>query len=222
MLMQVKQNTFDSRFERCSMVTLPPFSGVRIQVMPVRLGDMDSIPPSVDGHSLVPYLEVVEQLFADCHRKDGIGYLTIDEREVKKGETHRQAGPHVDGALMELDASRSMWGACETLTVSNIAACRAWQQRGIVGKPGDDGECGHLVGQLQPENAYVLDANTIFWMAALCVHESMPLLEDGWRQFVRLTVPFHHSVDVWFEGYTENPLGVQPGGLILPRRPQMG
>lgn len=34
----------------------------------------------------------------DCSpKKTGMAYLTIDEKIVKKGESHRRGGPHTDG-----------------------------------------------------------------------------------------------------------------------------
>jgi hypothetical protein len=43
----------------------------------------------------------------------------------------------------------------------------------------------------------------------------MPMKTATKRQFVRLSLP---SDGPWFEGYTENPLGIKPPVEILPRR----
>ena len=197
--------------------TMPAFSGTRVQEMPVRLNNMDSIPPSLEH-----YGSVISKIFAASERKEGGAYLTIDERFVPRGKSHRHPGLHVDGSLLEFQGTPTTnWGARSAFVLSNIAGCRAWNQRGIQGAPRPDGECDHLLPLLHPENAAVFEANRIYWMAELCVHESMPLEADSYRQFVRLTIPFSQETDVWFEGYTLNPLGVLPTGKIMPRRPQM-
>ncbi len=80
-----------------------------------------------------------------------IGYLTVDEREVRRGETHRRAGLHVDGVY---NGSAGGWGGGAPgggwgvvgngmLTVSSHAMCRVFN-KDFVGWPGMEGECGHL------------------------------------------------------------------------------
>lgn len=58
--------------------------------------------------------------------------------------------------------------------------------------------------------------NKAYWLDGLCVHESIIQKEDTQRTFVRLSMP---STAPWFEGYTKNPLGIQPTGKILTKRP---
>lgn len=210
--------TFQSEFKRVGHVAFPKFSGLRVMMMPVRLGDEATVP--------APYQDMMRQLFALCPEQAGkVGYLTIDEKFVPAGEPHRLGGAHVDG-IFEGKAGGIWggepspgggWGSARTgmLTVASEVGCRAWQGT-VDGWPGFEGECAHLVDQLGKPT--VFQPGDVYWLGGLCVHESMPQPKRLPRQFVRLSMP---SEAPWFEGYTPSPVGVAPTGPILPRRRQM-
>ncbi len=62
--------------------------------------------------------------------------------------------------------------------------------------------------------------NRVYHCGPLTVHESLPVWQTVPRQFIRISMP---SDAPWYEGYTENPLGIKPTGPIHPRREkQMG
>ena len=206
-------STFESRFEFVGHTALPKFAETRIMMMPVDLAS-GRLPDS-----LRHYQDTFNCLRGLAPCLEGIGYLTIDEKSVPSGQTHRRAGLHVDGIYRN---GRGSWGGgwgavgAGMLTVSSHAGCRAW--RGTFDPwPGDEGDCDHLRHQLG--HATFFAAGDVYWLDGLCVHESMPMPEDTERQFVRLSMP---SDAPWFDGYTENPLGVQPTGPILARREFMG
>ena len=168
----------------------------------------------------------------DYHGK--VGYLTICEKHLSEGETHRRAGKHVDGVYKNAaggwGGGGGGWGggidptpglemqkSTGMLTASSVRGCKAWKQD-FSGWPGDEGECEHLSYQCLDGSAEILSENTVYWVDALCVHESLPMKFATNRQFVRLSLP---STAPWFDGYTENSLGVKPTGPILERRPFM-
>lgn len=213
---------FHSKFEHKGTVRrLPRFSGTRVMMMPIILGDLDSVPPSL-AHYDTTLLKLFE--YMDPRHYDKVGYLTIDEKLVRAGETHRRAGLHVDGVY---DGKCGGWGGGGgggggwgsvgngMLTVSSHAGCRAWLQS-FEGEIGKDGECDAIADQCK--QATIFEPNQVYWVDGLCVHESMPMRADVNRQFVRLSMP---STAPWFDGYTQNPFGIQPTGPILPRRPYM-
>lgn len=101
------------------------------------------------------------------------------------------------------------------LTISSIVGCRAWNQA-FTGEPRKFGDCEHLRSQFAEENAIVLEPGTAYHLNSLAVHESLPQRETAARQFVRLSMP---SAAGWPSSCTANPLGVRPGGPILPPRP---
>lgn len=218
-------------------VTFPEFSGIRIMMMPVEFSNMDSIPNSLEG-----YKPMIEKLFNEVPDEKGVGYLTIDEKFLKKGETHRRPGLHVDGMFnggikggwggggwggSQPIPSGSWgggggWGGSNSSTggfilASNVPGCRAWKQT-VWSDPINDGECGHMEEFLKDENSEVLKGGIAYWLNPMCVHESLPMDEDKQRQLIRLSFP---NDCPWFEGYTENPLGVKATGIILPRRKEM-
>lgn len=208
---------FDSKFLEAGKVYLPKHSGTRVMMMPIVLGKIDSLPAHLEQ-----YKPALRDLFEKCKQHHGqIGYLTIDEKDLKAGETHRRAGKHVDGVH---EGSCGGWGGGGggwgskgngMLTVSNVPGCRAWNQT-FDGEIGQDGECDKLAAQC--EEGTLFQANTVYWVDGLCVHESVPMERDTQRTFLRLSMP---SRAPWFEGYTENPLGIKPTGPILPPRKYM-
>lgn len=273
---------FVSSFSFEGEVVFPEFSGTRVMMMPVVLGDMASVPETLSAWN-----DVVERLFGMQDYNGEIGYLTIDEKIVSAGRTHRRPGMHVDGVYNKLyggwGGGGGGWGGGGTperkqppakrhpepltlpsgggwggggggwgggssrheprqkpqprrkpqpgerpdigrgvssgfgtgfLTVSSLEGCRAWDQE-FIGFPGDEGECEHLADQCRADAELTLKANGVYWLDPLCVHESLAMKEHAPRQFLRLSLP---STAPWFEGYTENPLGVKPSGPILARR----
>jgi len=204
--------TFTSTFRKVGDISLPPFSGTRVMMLPIVIGDRSSMPDFVSHYAWTAWR--LAQM-ADPSHLDEVGYLTIDEKLVPAGKTHRRAGLHVDGGIdSPWGGSQRPWAsATGMLTVSSHAGCKAWAQE-FDGEVGDEGSCEHLRLQLKSDGT-VLSAEEVYWLGGLCVHESLPQDTSVKRQFVRLSLP---STAPWYEGYTENPLGVLPTGPILPRR----
>lgn len=204
---------FVSKFRKLGPVDMPVYSGARIMMMPVILGDLNSIPSSLDN-----WISALQQLFRFAYHAGEVGYLTIDEKFVKQGETQRRPGMHVDGSGGWGGGGGGSWGggsgnkSTGCIVIASPAGCRVWEQK-FLGQPGPNGECDHLKDQCG--DPISLRAGIAYWLDGLCVHESLPMPVDTKRQFVRLSLP---SNAPWYEGYTENPLGVKPTGQILPRR----
>lgn len=211
--MSITAAGFTSEYREIGPVTLPDFSGLRVMMMPLILGDLNSIPPM-----LANWKATLASLFEMGGHHGKVGYITIDEKTVTPGATHRRAGKHVDGVFQGRaggwGGGGGSWGAAGTgmLTVSSPAGCRCFRGT-FVGWPGNEGECDHLADQCK--DGELLKERTVYWVDGMCVHESVPMVDPVNRQFVRLSLP---SDGPWFEGYTENPLGVKPSGEILPRR----
>jgi hypothetical protein len=214
---------FTSKFIRLGTVMLPEFSGLRIMMMPLVIGQKSSLPDYLDPwHSAIDHLWMWSFYQFGTDRDYGkVGYLTIDEKIVQPGQTHRRPGLHVDGIYQ---GKAGAWGGgggggwsgreSGAITVSSHIGCRAWMGD-FDGWPGLEGECDHLVSQCHPENAVTFEAGVAYWFDGLCVHESIVQSQPVARQFVRLSLP---SSAPWFEGYTKNPLGVLPSGAVLSRR----
>lgn len=224
---------YKSKFKKLTTIELPKFSGTRILMMPFVMEDIETLPDN-----LAHYKSTVEELVKLSPEREGVGYLTIDEKHVVKGKTQRLKGLHVDGLGCDSRQTLSVWARfgikqmCERqwnnmklqwyhsavgiggmLTVSNPAGCRAWN-KDFEGKINENGDCEHLREQFPDEEGTILESNTVYWCAGSCVHESLPMQEDTQRTFVRLSMP---SPGPWYEGYTVNPKGIKPTGQIMRR-----
>ncbi len=205
--------TFVSNIKRIGYMSLPKFSDMRIMMLPFLLENIDTLPDD-----LTHWRDAVIQLCELSPVKTGVAYLTIDEKCLKEGQTHRRAGLHVDGVYKNgaggWGGGGGAWGKSGLLTVSSHLGCRVWNQS-FIGQPGEEGECDHLAIQCKPECEVLLEPFEVYWLGSHCVHESLPMITDVMRTFVRLSMP---SRAPWFEGYTVNPKGIKPTGPILPRR----
>lgn len=194
---------------------MPKFTGVRVMMMPYLMEDIRGTLPGF----LQQYVNIVETMSAQCD--SGVGYLTVDEAFVRAGETHRRPGLHVDG----VDETGSVggwgggggWGTAGMTVLSSHVGCRAWYQW-FDDLPKEDGDCEHLRKSCKPMCQFTLEPGRIYKFEPLTVHESIPMNRDTERQFVRVSYP---SNAAWYEGYTENPLGIKPTGPIRARRPGM-
>lgn len=211
--------SFTSTYRALGEIDLPAFTGLRIMMLPVVIGDADSLPLDY-----ADWRDAFAQLssFAPEHTGE-VGYLTIDEAHVAAGDTHRRPGLHVDGSGGWAGGGGS-WGGGDAVGggtgTGMIAVCsrdgaRIWSGT-FAGRPDPDGGCEHLRSQLGP--AWEMSPGIAYWCSPLCVHEAVAARESGPRTFVRLSLP---SRAPWFHGYTKSPK-VKPTGPILPSRAEMG
>ena len=181
------------------------------------------------------WLSVIKHCIVDSE-VGKIGYLTIDERYVDEGLSHRRPGIHTEstgvtmlkGGRGIVDPMYLSWGRGRFLggvdleggiyMASNVEnSCRVWNcqiQRpevdslDIVGKHGD---VEHLREWLS-EKSEVMVANRIYWITDRTPHESLPLAKGTYRQFFRLVTSL---LGVWFQDHsTKNPNGVVPDPKI--------
>ena len=120
-------------------VVLPLYRGVRILHMPVVFGDAASLPN--DLLYWRPLLALAAKKMPEHAGK--VVYLTIDEKEVKSGQTQRRPGLHVDGYWQTEDSANGggtwggggSWGGSSgsrtegtgLLTISRPGGCMAWR-----------------------------------------------------------------------------------------------
>jgi hypothetical protein len=209
---------FNSWITDLGLLPLPEYRSKRIMMMPFRVEDpLFTLPGSLgDWRETV---DLMLWMYDDGDREPGIGYLTIDEAVLAKGETHRRPGLHVDG-IGEDGSSDGAWGGGGTwgsrgfLMTSSHVGCQAWEQSFEAGLL-PNGDCEPLRDQCQEETRRVLNGGRLYACPGLCVHEAVPMEKTTKRQFVRISMP---SDGPWYEGYTPNPLGIQPAGPIRPAR----
>lgn len=188
-----------------------------------------SLPPSC-CHYLNMIKLCLRRLQLHKINKPKLGFLTIDERLVEKGQSQRRGGLHVEspGWLptpyempgrndVYIPGAEHHWGngimMREELIkggifmASNISnSCAVWNchvhdpSGDVIGLHGDIRHLQDLLGS----PALALQARTLVWMTDKTPHESLPVLENCHRQYFRLVVG---DVTSWFADHsTPNPL----------------
>lgn len=146
------------------------------------------------GDEFEVYDEQVQNLCNELNYKGTI-HVTIDEKELKAGETQRKPLPHVDGRFMNGGWGHTGGGGwnhyCNELPIkrmaiavaSSVARCKVFH--GIFkGVPSEQGDCSHLSDQLG--KGEIVPKNQWHLLSPDCVHESMPMEKDCERSFIRV------------------------------------
>ena len=195
-----------SFFKDVGAARFPIATGLRVMMLPFLLQDVNR---SLPRHCR-QYSRLVESMLEHAHVGAGVGYLTIDEAEVRDGETHRRPGIHVDGC--------GVWGRGGgyaydgMLVAASDVGCQAWT--GVYdSEPGYDGDCEHLRREIGEPT--VMQAGRVYSCGGMTVHEALPMKATTRRQFVRISLPNDRD---WHDGYTRNPEGIEPTGRVAARR----
>merc|ERR1712232_192758 len=148
-------------------------------MMPFRMCDKDSLPLEVQH-----YWPLVEACRIPRNERHMIGYLTIHESHVKKGETQRRLGVHIEspGEMRfggELYPSEFHWGGGflkehvegGLYMASNVEnSCRVWNKSITspalaAGHLGDMEHMKTLLGEGE-----VMEANKMYWLTDKTPH----------------------------------------------------
>lgn len=199
-----------SKSKMIKEISLPEFRGDKIYMYSFDIEN--PILPS--GYER--WYSTISEIISHSPKKTGKAYLTIDEKIVNKGETHRRGGPHTDGNYLfswgNIDPNPgqpqpgSGWLTGEDgrflpreqheqqycsekggmLIVSSYESCKGWNGK-YDGQPNQGGDCSHL--NLSEMETFILKTNTLYWGNSTFIHESLPVKEDVKRQLVRITLP---------------------------------
>ena len=211
-------------------VQFPKPSGINVNMTPIILGSLGSVPPSLLG-----YASLIESCPVNAAEWGSVGYLTIHESVTSDLESQRRPGLHTEGGYTLPGGDNAAWipQSDQPLTVwwgrgfvafdgtigqftgglfmassvggsSRVWNCRIADHAGAIGPHGD---IEHLRGVLGA--GAVLKAGELVWITDLTPHESLPLPAGTPRSFFRLVTS---QVSVWYADHsTPNPLGVVPG-----------
>lgn len=197
----------ESKVEDLGRLRLPPFTGVRVVMMPFLMEEPHgSIPEFFSA-----YRPAISHICEIATVKQGVGYLTIDEALVRAGETHRRPGLHVDGAGPW--GSPAPWGKNGMFLAASHVGCWGYRQTLIDAQPGPDGDCEHLRSGLPM--GFPMKAKHLYWCSPMALHEALPMRVDTRRQFLRVSMP---SDAPYQREYTPNPTGIVPLGAPAPPR----
>jgi hypothetical protein len=193
---------------RKTSVTFPTPTDLSVNMMPIIMGDLVSVPDPLRG-----YLPLINA----CDFEPGTTvYLTVQESQVASGASQRRGGIHTEGfnpdGLSELYGGGEWgggWGGSKGIFMaSSDGACRIWNQ-----ETHDVNHHGELRHDINLEEAIECEPSVLYWMTDRTPHQALPSKEEGYRQFFRLV---SEDVSVWFsEHNSPNPTGVVPGCPVV-------
>ena len=130
-------------------------------------------------------------------------YLTVDQRDLKKGETLRTPGWHSDG-FQGNEVPRKQPGDYQAVWSEVPGTQYADQSFNVDGlDPSVHNIFAHLGLQVRPENIHTMPANILHTHGPYLVHRSPPAHQDCYRRFVRISIT---HVPVTSRTMTINPL----------------
>ena len=191
-------------------IVFPPSSFLNINMMPFVMHDPDSLPGEYQS-----YWPLIEACQIEAAEHGRVGYLSIQESDVPAGLSQRRPDIHTEGH----GRGRAGWGGGSLTTgehrqglyqANSIhGSCRAWDIP--IDDPGPMGSCDEE--RVVNHTPRYLEANTLYWMADNCPHESLPLTRRQRRQWFRVVTS---AVDLWYAQHsTRNRLGVMPNCRIV-------
>jgi hypothetical protein len=199
-------------------VIFPDAQDININMMPYVHGDISSLPDETKA-----FWDIISR----CNFPEGeVCYLTIDERLVKAGTSHRRPGLHTEAyeahgcwggpggawGAGSIGWGGGGWGGQKGLymasTVDKSCAIYDTQLDG-----GHLGDCEPIRDMVEQHPRTDTKAGMLYWITDKTPHESLPLSEDTYRQWIRVVSP---DIGGWYDEHnTRNPLGVEPNAPII-------
>eukprot|EP01129_Flabellula_baltica_P011447 TRINITY_DN5014_c0_g1_i1.p1 TRINITY_DN5014_c0_g1~~TRINITY_DN5014_c0_g1_i1.p1 ORF type:complete len:331 (+),score=61.71 TRINITY_DN5014_c0_g1_i1:207-1199(+) len=204
--------------------SFPKRKGLYCNMMPFIIGHRSSLPPEYDEY----YRCLISKLPFHPDEIGQVGYLTVDERIVEPGESHRRPGLHIESPGILVNGGEHgfakpisiFWGSGDFVgdmpyggiyMGSNISdTCCVWDLKLDRETAGDLGDIEHLRPYLG--EGILLKSNEIYWITDTTPHESLPVRNRVYRQFFRVVTS---NISVWYDEHsTRNPL-VEPEAEII-------
>lgn len=190
-----------SKCEKLDQIYFPNYDGLQIYMQPFDILDISIFKNN-------KYFELIKHMLSKI-KVAGTAYLTIDEKLVKNGESHRRGGPHTDGnyiyswgggggwltgsAGRYLAESQHKEQYCTQtggmLIASSYSACQGWLGD-FDEEPNQGGDCSHI--DLSKMDNFILQKNTLYLGNSTFIHESLPVNKNIYRQLIRITLPFDY------------------------------
>lgn len=200
---QFKEGEFIQRFGNLSM-------------LPFDLKDLNGI------HAILR--PTIEKMLQEITLREGRGYLTIDAKEVKAGQSQRRPGAHIDGNFLDDMYLRELrrvdpggwtqgggngWKVGEggnTLTSEQHKQSYCSDKGGMlimstypackgwVGSFDDVAAIGGDCTHLNLNEGFILKPNTVYYGNSQFIHESLPVDKNVFRIMMRITLPKDYPV----------------------------
>jgi hypothetical protein len=195
-----------------------------INMMPFIFGDHNTLPEECKRYK--PQINIC---ISHCMSEHGnVCYLTIDERFVKAGDSHRRGGLHVDTIGLKNGhgtyfSDPFQWGGAfgGLFIGSNIENSTMVYNYYISDDKiiGPLGSIEHLRSTLESKSNESLDRkiklekDQIAWITDRTPHESLPVEKDCFRQFFRIVTS---DLTLWYSKHcTPSPFGILPGAKVV-------
>lgn len=193
---------FESLLVYKMKISFPKPSGIEINMMPIIIGDKDTLPGSI---------KLYDSIIASSGLPLGsTAYLSIIEKNVHKGYFTRRPGIHTDGINTGSWGGGS-WGGGKgsqegIYMASNDGRCRVWNKQIM-----SDNSHGTIKG-LREDASFILCPNKMYRISDRTPHESLCALSSYTRQWIRIVAD---KISVWFEQHnTPSPFGVLPNAFV--------
>lgn len=130
----------------------------------------------------------------------GIGFLTIDSKELEIGETHRRGGIHIDNTYSIKSGgwcgnSTGQWKRSNEhdygglMIISDYPLCKGWKGS-YPYEPRFDGDLSHAnFPLLYKKDSFMLLPYVLYLGNTEFVHESIPTTVPVKRSLMRITLP---------------------------------
>lgn len=177
-----------SEITKGSTVTFPEFKGTQLYMQ--RLDGTLRLPAAYRD-----YQPTVDQMLRHVDTTGVPVFVTIDERELAAGETHRRPGAHIDGVWNEEMQTHGRQGGhiMEFPDARAGTVLLAASDLGCVGYPGEfateaghGGDMEHVRHLLGTGEALV--AHKVYVLNQCGVHESVPVTQACKRTLIRVSV----------------------------------
>jgi hypothetical protein len=182
--------------------------------IPLILGEFKMIEFCLNTLSGLPdkFMNIAMDMLMNLDIPDKVGFFTIHGKILKKQQTLRRPGPHIDGNYepyyMSFGGGEGGWKVGENgpavgtnlhkrqyespfggiILCSNYSSCLGWNGE-YDGLPKTGGNCSHM----ELDDPFFLKENTVYYGNNHFIHESLPVKEDVHRVFARITLAEGHK-----------------------------
>lgn len=187
-------------FKESGLANFPKFSGAMINMMPVIVGDIDSLPSELQAYDSLINMTGL--------KKGSLAYLTIRESLISSDMPQSRGGIHVEAPL-NCSWGGGAWGGISAdkgvYMASTDGACNVWDE--FIEERDAHGGCSPKTIGLK------MKPSTLYWMTDRTPHQALSSEIGTKRQFFRLV---SDEISVWYSQHnTKNPTGVVPNCEIV-------
>ena len=187
-------------YQEVSRINFPQFNGLMINMMPVIVGDIDSLPDELKSYHSIINQTRLEQ--------GSLAYLTVRESIITSNAPQSRGGIHVEAPKLNAWGGGA-WGGISfdkgVYMASTDGACNVWDE--LAHDRDHQGACSVST---VPEK---MKESMLYWITDKTPHQALPSAVGTQRQFFRLV---SDEISVWYSQHnTKNPKGIMPNCEIV-------